>query len=468
MKYPERDRVVAFGEGVSAWVSHHEKAIVDGLSGLLKIPSVSTDPTRRKYIDECAGEFANLLRSIGLDAKVIEGYGMPYVFAQRIISDDKPTILIYGHYDVQPEGDDAEWETPPFEPSIRNGRIYARGSSDNKGQIYANIMAIKYLIESNNLNFNVKFIIEGEEEIGSPNINRFMSAFKEMLRANYVFISDTSINSLDKPVITSGVRGLLYMEIEARGPNRDLHSGTFGGAIRNPLYELCRLLSMIRDPISGKIMIPGFYDRVEPPSPPELDAILDFKDMDSKIMRELDVKCLDGDGSHSFLYATTLVPSYDINGIWGGYTGEGSKTVLPSRAHAKISFRLVPNQDPDEIYEATVKFLNDNVHAGVRLSFKKHASSPGVVLDTSSPEFQIASHVMESILGRKPYAVRCGGTIPICSSFKNIFGISPVMVGLATDYDNMHGPNESFPLEHLFKGIVILATTFYFLGNHHE
>lgn len=436
----------------------HQVEIFD----FLKIKSISTLPEYKDQIEQAAIFCTDLLKKIGCNnARIITGYGNPIVYGEIIKGKNLPTILFYGHYDVQPEGDVREWQFPPFEPTIHNGKIYARGASDDKIPVYANIEAVHFLIKHNLLNCNVKFLVEGEEEIGSVNLKQFVKENKEFLKADYCIISDTSISSLKNPVITTGVRGLLYVEMRAEGPNKDLHSGTFGGAIRNPLYELARIISLIRDD-DGKILLNDFYNDVIEPSPEELFYAQE-NSQDKEILAELEVKEFDGSSLHSFLMKTTLMPSFDVNGIIGGYIGKGSKTVLPAYGIAKISFRLIPNQDPDKIFNSLSNFIKYKAHPGVRIVLNKFASAKPVAIPVNSIELQKTTQIMETVLGVKPIYLRSGGTIPVVSYIYEELNLHSILLGLGTNFDNAHGPNESFPWLHFSEGVPLLAAVYHFI-----
>jgi acetylornithine deacetylase/succinyl-diaminopimelate desuccinylase-like protein len=434
---------------IQKYIAENEPMMMEDLFSLIRIPSISALPEHHDDMLACAQRWTQLLLEAGADeAIVMPSKGNPIVFGQKIVDPNAKTVLIYAHYDVMPAEPLDLWKSQPFEPEIRDGHIWARGADDDKGQAFIQVKAFEYLVKYNLLKNNVKFIFEGEEEIGSPSLEAFCEEHKELLKADIILVSDTSMLGADLPSLTTGLRGLAYWEIEITGPNRDLHSGHFGGAVANPINVLCGMLSKVID-ADGRITIPGFYDAVEEVPQAEREMIAHIPFNEEKYKAAIGVKELFGEKGYSTLERNSCRPSFDICGIWGGYTGEGSKTVLPSKAYAKVSCRLVPHVISDlfadyfrRIAPATVDVKVTPMHGG-----------QGYVCPISLPAYQAAEKGFEIAFGKKPLAVRRGGSIPIISTFEQVLGIKTVLMGFGLESDAIHSPNENFSLDIFRKGI---------------
>ncbi len=432
--------------------SHHDQ-FINELIELLKIPSVSADSKYQPHIVQAAAFIKEKLRAAGADnAAIFPTAGHPVVYGEKIIDPNLPTILVYGHYDVQPPDPIELWDSPPFEPVIKNEKIYARGACDDKGQMYMHIKAFELMMQTKTLPCNVKFMIEGEEEIGSGNLASFIIKNKQKLKSDVVLISDTSMFSNDLPSITTGLRGLSYIEVEVTGPNRDLHSGIYGGAVANPINVLCEMIASLKDH-NNRITIPGFYDDVEVLSIKERTEMAKAPFNTEDYKKALGIKDVQGETDYSTMERVSIRPTLDVNGIWGGYTGEGSKTVLPSKAHAKISMRLVPHQTTDKITELFKKHFVSIAPASVKVVVRPHHGGEPVVTPTNSLEYKAASMAMEKTFGKKPIPVRSGGSIPIVALFEKELDIKTVLMGFGLDSDAIHSPNENYGLFNYFKGI---------------
>ena len=431
----------------------NKERFLNELLELLRIPSISA---RNEYSDDmktCAEMVKQRLLEAGIDtAEIYPTEGHPVVYGEKIIDPGKPTVLVYGHYDVQPVEPLNLWTSGPFEPVIRDGKIFARGSADDKGQVYMHVKAIETMVKTNSLTNNVKFIIEGEEEIGSPNLAKFVSSHKNLLKADVVLISDTSMLSMENPSIDIGVRGLSYIEVEVTGPNRDLHSGVYGGAVANPITILSKMIASCHDE-NNHITIPGFYDDVVEATPDErkLMALAPFDEGDYK--SDLGIKELWGEKGYSTNERTGIRPTIEINGIWGGYQGEGAKTVLPSKAYAKISARLVPNQSSEIITQKLLDYFKSIAPASVMVKAEVHHGGEPYMTPIDSIAYEAAAKALETTFGKKPIPVRGGGSIPICALFEKELDIKIVFLGFGLDSDNLHSPNEKFDLFNFYKGI---------------
>ncbi len=427
--------------------------MMEELFSLIRIPSISAQPEHRDDMSACAHRWTQLLLEAGADeALVMPSAGNPVVFGQKITDPEAPTVLIYAHYDVMPAEPLELWKSEPFEPEIREGRIWARGADDDKGQAFIQVKAFEYLVRHGMLRHNMKFLIEGEEEIGSPSLEEFCRKHKEMLQADVILVSDTSMLGADLPSLTTGLRGLAYWEIEVTGPNRDLHSGHFGGAVANPINVLCELLSRVKD-ADGRICIPGFYEDVEEVSPEEREMIARIPFDEAAYKTAIGVRELAGEKGYSTLERNSCRPSFDICGIWGGYTGEGSKTVLPSKAYAKVSCRLVPHQDHEKISRLFAEYIQQIAPDTVTVKVAPMHGGQGYVCPITLPTYRAAEQGFEIAFGQKPLAVRRGGSIPIISTFEQVLGIKTVLMGFGLESDAIHSPNENFPLDMFRKGI---------------
>jgi acetylornithine deacetylase/succinyl-diaminopimelate desuccinylase-like protein len=431
----------------------HKDRFLNELLTLLRIPSVSARSEHKEDMKKCAEAVKQALLEAGAEkAQIHLTDGHPVVYAEKIIDASKPTVLVYGHYDVQPADPLELWKSGPFDPVIRDGKLYARGASDDKGQFYMHVKALEIMSKTNSLYTNIKFIIEGEEEIGSPSLGKFVSGNKDLLKADVILISDSAMISLDNPSIDIGVRGLSYIQVEVTGPNRDLHSGVYGGAVSNPITQLARMIATCHDP-SNHITIPGFYDEVVEISAEERKLMAKAPFDESAYKKDLGVQELWGEKGFSTQERTGIRPTLELNGIWGGYTGEGSKTVLPSQAFAKISARLVPNQSSKKITEMLLNYFRKIAPVGVTVKAEEHHGGEPYLTPLDSKGYRAASQAMESAFGKKPVPVRGGGSIPICSLFEQVLGIKIVFMGFGLDSDNLHSPNEKFDLLNFYKGI---------------
>ena len=438
---------------VRKYIQENEERFLDELFSLIRIPSISAKSCHKKDIEDCAERWKELLLEAGADtAQVMPSAGNPLVYAQKIVNPDAPTVLIYSHYDVMPAEPLELWTSSPFEPVVRDGRIWARGADDDKGQAMIQVKAFEYVVKNNLLNHNVKFIFEGEEEIGSPSLNAFLADNKELLKADVILVSDTSMLGAELPSLTTGLRGLAYWEVEVTGPNRDLHSGHFGGAVANPINVLCGMIAKMTD-ADGRITIPNFYDDVEELSAEEREMIASIPFDEEAYMKAIDVDGLHGEKGYATLERNSCRPSFDVCGIWGGYTGEGSKTVLPSKAYAKLSCRLVAHQDHTKISQMFVDYFTSLAPKGVRVKVTPMHGGEGYVCPITLPAYKAAEAGFEKAFGQKPLAVRRGGSIPIISDFEKILGIKTVLMGFGLESDAIHSPNENFRLDIFRKGI---------------
>ena len=435
------------------YFENNKERFLDELFELLAIPSVSADPEYRDDVFEASEYIKDKLIDAGCDeVDICPTDGFPIVYGEKIIDANLPTVLVYGHYDVQPADPFELWETPPFEPQIRNGKIYARGACDDKGQMYMHIKAFEIMIKNNTLPCNVKFMIEGEEEVGSPNLGPFIQANKDRLKADFILVSDTSMLALETPTITTGLRGLSYMEVEVTGPNRDLHSGVYGGAVANPINVLAKLIASLQDE-NKRITIPGFYDDVVTLTDAERAEFGQAPFDVEAYKKHLDINDVEGETGYTTLERTSIRPTLDVNGIWGGYTGEGAKTVLPSKAYAKISMRLVPNQDDLKISQLFEKHFKAIAPKSVKVKVNYHHGGKPVVTPTNSTAYKAAELAIEKTFGKKPIPLRTGGSIPIVALFEEILGLKTLLLGFGLDTDALHSPNEHYGLQNFYIGI---------------
>lgn len=441
---------------IKKYVEENKQRFLDELFELLRFPSVSADPKYKDDVLKTAVFVAQKLEEAGATkVEVCPTAGYPIVYGEKIVDASLPTVLIYGHYDVQPPDPIELWETPPFEPTIRDGKIYARGACDDKGQFYMHVKAFELMMRTGTLACNVKFMIEGEEEVGSANLATFVKANQERLKADVVLISDTSMISMENPSIESGLRGLAYMEIEVIGPNRDLHSGVYGGAVANPATILCQMIASLHDE-NNHITIPGFYDKVLELSDEERKQLNSAPFNLDEYKKDLAIDEVWGEKGYSTLERTGTRPTLEVNGIWGGYIGEGSKTVLPSKANAKISMRLVPNQKWEEISDLFTKHFESIAPKGVKVKVTPHHGGEPVVTPTDSVAYQAAAKAVEQSFGKKPIPTRGGGSIPIVALFEEVLGLKSVLFGFGLDSDALHSPNEKYDVYNYYKGIETL------------
>lgn len=435
------------------YLAENKDRFMDELLDLLRIPSVSADSKYKDDVKRCAEAVKENMLKAGCDkAEVMPTPGHPIVFGEKIIDPKLPTILVYGHYDVQPADPLNLWTSGPFEPVIKDGKIYARGACDDKGQMFMHIKALEVMAKTNTLPCNVKIMIEGEEEVGSSNLGKFLEDNKERLKADIVLVSDTSMISMEHPSIESGLRGLAYMEVEVTGPNRDLHSGVYGGAVANPITILAKMIASMHDE-NNHITIPGFYDKVQELTAEERKALNSAPFDLEEYKKELGVKEVWGEKGYTTLERTGVRPTLEPNGIWGGYTGEGAKTVLPSKAFAKISMRLVPDQKSDEIANLFEKHFKSIAPDYVTVKVSHHHGGEAVVTPTNSPAYQAAAKAIKTTFGKDPIPTRGGGSIPIVALFESVLGLKTVLLGFGLDNDNIHSPNEKYDVANYYKGI---------------
>lgn len=438
---------------IQKYIIENEPRFLADLFSLIRIPSISAKPEHHDDMLACAQRWVQLLTEAGADeALVMPSDGNPIVFGQKTVDPHAKTVLIYAHYDVMPAEPLELWKSQPFDPEIRDEHFYARGADDDKGQSFIQVKAFEYLVKHKLLHNNVKFIFEGEEEIGSPSLEAFCKQHKELLKADIILVSDTSMLGADLPSLTTGLRGLAYWEIEVTGPNRDLHSGHFGGAVANPINVLCDMISTVVDE-NGRITIPGFYDEVEEVPQAERSMIAHIPFDEEKYKAAIGVKALFGEEGYSTLERNSCRPSFDVCGIWGGYTGEGAKTVLPSKATAKVSCRLVPHQDHHKISLMFADFIQSIAPESVQVKVIPMHGGQGYVCPITLPAYQAAEKGFEKAFGKKPLAVRRGGSIPIISTFEQVLGIKTVLMGFGLESNAIHSPNENFPLDMFRKGI---------------
>jgi acetylornithine deacetylase/succinyl-diaminopimelate desuccinylase-like protein len=444
---------------IQTYLNSNKERFLNELLDLLKIPSISARSEHKSDMDKTAEAIKQRLIEAGADnVEICQTKGYPVVYGEKIIDSKKPTVVVYGHYDVQPADPVDLWDSPPFEPVIKKtdahpeGAIFARGACDDKGQMYMHVKAFETMMKTNTLPCNVKFMIEGEEEVGSPSLGPWIIENKEKLKGDIILISDTSIIANDIPSIDSGLRGLAYMEVEVTGPNRDLHSGVYGGAVANPINILCKLIASCHDE-NNHITVPGFYDKVQELSADERAEMAKAPFDLSEFKKDLHIDEERGEKGYSTNERTGIRPTLDVNGIWGGYTGEGAKTVLPSKAFAKISMRLVPNQSSKEISDLFIKHFESIAPKSVKVKVTAHHGGEPVVVSTTSKGFLAASKAMEETYGKKPVPTRSGGSIPIVALFKKELGMDSILFGFGLDSDALHSPNEHYGIFNYYKGI---------------
>lgn len=452
-------------EQLNEYIKQHEQRFLAELFDLIRIPSVSSLEKHRPDMQRAAEYWKSILLAAGADsATIFSTPGHPVVYAEKILDPQKQTILVYAHMDVMPVDPIEKWLSNPFEPEIREGKIWARGANDDKGQSFIHAKAFEWLVKSGTLNCNVKFMIEGEEEIGSPNLGKFCEEHKEMLKADIILVSDTGMIARDIPSITSGLRGLAYWEIEVTGPNRDLHSGLFGGAVANPINELCKLIARMTDE-HNRITIPGFYDDVVEVSGKERTMLSQNPFDETKYKVAIQVAQLQGEEGYTTTERTGIRPTFDVCGIWGGYTGEGSKTILPSKAYAKVSARLVPNQSHQKIALLFKNYFESIAPPSVRVNVSVHHGGQGYLCPLDHPAYLAAEKAFYKVYGKNPVPVRSGGSIPIVSTFEDVLGIKTILMGFGLESDAIHSPNENFLLENFFNGIRCVVQFYHFFNN---
>ena len=442
---------------IKTYIEENKKRFMEEWFGLLRIPSVSAKKEHQPAMVECAERWKSLLLSSGIThAEVIQTTGNPVVYGERILSPEAKTVLVYGHYDVMPPDPLEQWKSDPFEPVIRDGRVYARGADDDKGQLMIQLKGFETALQTGVLQCNVKFIIEGEEEIGSSGLLSFGETNKALLKADVILVSDTSMMGEETPSLTTGLRGVSCWEIEVSGPNRDLHSGHFGGAVANPINVLCKIIADITDS-DGRIAIPNFYDDVEELSEKEKEMLANAPFSDEKYRQAIEVDELYGEKGYSTLERNSCRPSFDVCGIWGGYTGEGSKTVLPSKAFAKLSCRLVPHQDAEKISRLFMDYVNQVAPKSVKVKITHQHSGQAYVCPIDLPAYKAAEKGFSVAFGKQPLAIRRGGSIPIIPAFEKMLGIKSVLMGFGLERNAIHSPNESFGMDLFYTGIEAVA-----------
>ncbi len=437
----------------NAYQEEHKERFLEELLELLRIPSISAKKEHKEDMQNCAEAVKQRLEEAGAaEVKIYETPGHPLVYGEIMTNPDWPTVLVYGHYDVQPAEPLELWNSGPFDPVIKDGKIYARGSCDDKGQFYMHVKALETMVKTDTLCTNIKFCIEGEEEVGSPNLGDFVKANKELLKADVILISDTAMLSLETPSLDIGVRGLSYIEVEVTGPNRDLHSGVYGGAVANPITILAQMIASLHDE-NNHISIPGFYDAVVVATEEERELMGKAPFNEQEFKDDLGVKALWGEKGYTTNERTGIRPTLEVNGMWGGYTGEGAKTVLPSKAYAKISCRLVPDQDSHTITDLLINHLKSIAPEYVEVKATLHHGGEPYMTPIDSEGYKAASKAINQTFGKDPIPVRGGGSIPICALFEKELGIKIVFLGFGLDSDNLHSPNEKFDVANFYKGI---------------
>ena len=453
------------------FIQANRERFLSELLELLRIPSISADPAYAGDVQRTADAIAQQFREMNLDqVEVCKTAGYPIVYGEKIIDSSLPTVLVYGHYDVQPADPIELWHNPPFDPVIKkttihpDGAIFARGACDDKGQMFMHVKAVEAMLRSNEMPCNVKFMIEGEEEVGSVNLGIFVKENTEKLKADIILVSDTGMLANDVPSITTGLRGLSYVEVEVTGPNRDLHSGLYGGCVANPINILNKMIASLHDE-NNHITIPGFYDKVVELSAEERAEMAKAPFSIEKYCEALDIEDVYGEKGYSTMERGSIRPTLDVNGIWGGYTGEGAKTVIASKAYAKISMRLVPDQDPDEITRLFKDHFESIAPKGTKIVVKPHHGGEAAVTPIDSIGYKAASLAYEHSFGKKPIPVRSGGSIPIVAMFEKVLGLKTILMGFGLDSDAIHSPNEHYGLFNFYKGIETIP---YFYKNFTE
>lgn len=438
---------------IKQYIEANKGRFLEELYSLIRIPSISSEAEHKDDMVRCANRWKELLLEAGADkAEVMATTGNPVVYGEKIIDATKPTVLVYGHYDVMPVAPMELWKSAPFEPEIRDGKIWARGADDDKGQSFMHAKAFEFMVRTGQLPCNVKFMLEGEEEIGSPSLYGFCEQHKELLKADVILVSDTSMIAPDIPSITSGLRGLCYWEVEVTGPNHDLHSGIFGGAVANPINILCKMITSLHDP-DGHITIPHFYDDVLTISDEERALMAQAPFDEEEYTKQLDIKTTYGEKGFSTKERTGIRPCLDVCGIWGGHTGEGSKTVLPSKAYAKISTRLVANQDYEKISRLFQEHFESIAPECVKVKVTPCHGGAAYVSPLEMKAYKAAEQAMSTTFGRRPIPTRSGGSIPIVAGFERILGTKSILMGFGLSSDDIHAPNENYPLNQFLKGI---------------
>ena len=447
------------------YIEENKDRFLDELFELIRIPSISAESEHKDDMVRCANKWKDLLLAAGADrAEVMPSEGNPVVYGEKMIDPAKPTVLVYGHYDVMPVAPLDLWKTQPFEPVVKDGKIWARGADDDKGQSFMQAKAFEYMVKTNQLPCNVKFMIEGEEEIGSGSLYGFCEQHKEMLKSDVILVSDTSMIAPDVPSITSGLRGLCYWEVEVTGANHDLHSGIYGGAVANPINVLCKMIADLHD-ADHHITIPGFYDDVLVISDEERALMAQAPFNEEAYKKELDIDAVVGEKGYSTKERTGIRPCLDVCGIWGGHTGEGSKTVLPSKAYAKISTRLVANQDYQKISQLFQEYFESVAPQGVRVKVTPSHGGAAYVAPLELKAYKAAEKAMTETFGKRPIPTRSGGSIPIVAGFERILGTKSILMGFGLGSDDIHAPNENYPLAQFLKGIETIPYFYHYFAS---
>ena len=450
---------------VKKYIEENKDRFLEELFELIRIPSISAESEHKPDMVRCAEKWKDFLLKAGCDkAEVMPSDGNPVVYGEKTIDPAKPTVLVYGHYDVMPVAPLELWRTQPFEPVIKDGKIWARGADDDKGQSFMQAKAFEFMVKTGQLPCNVKFMLEGEEEIGSPSLYGFCEKHKELLKADVILVCDTSMIAPDVPSITSGLRGLCYWEVEVTGANHDLHSGIYGGAVANPINILCKMIAGLHDE-NNHITIPGFYDDVLVISDEERALMAQAPFNEEAYKKELDIKAVHGEKGFTTKERTGIRPCLDVCGIWGGHTGEGSKTVLPSKAHAKISTRLVANQDFNKISKLFQDYFEGIAPDCVTVKVTPCHGGAAYVSPLEMKAYQAAEKAMETTYGKRPIPTRSGGSIPIVAGFEKILGTKSILMGFGLGSDDIHAPNENYPLEQFFKGIETIPYFYEYFAN---
>ncbi len=447
------------------YIEQNKDRFLEELFSLIRIPSISSKTENKADMVRCAERWKELILAAGADkAEVMPTDGNPVVYGEKMVDPNAPTVLVYGHYDVMPVDPEELWHTKPFEPVIKDGKIWARGADDDKGQSFMHAKAFEYLVKTGQLTCNVKFMLEGEEEIGSTSLYGFCEKNKELLKSDIILVSDTSMIATDTPSITVGLRGLTYLEVEVKGPNADLHSGIFGGAVANPINILCQMIASLTDE-RNRITIPGFYDDVLVVSEEERALMAQAPFNLEEYKKALDIEEVHGEEGYTTIERTGIRPTLDVCGIWGGYTGEGSKTVLPSEAHAKVSMRLVPNQNSQKIAELFQKHFESMAPKCVKVKVTPCHGGEAYVSPIDMPAYKAAEKAYETTFGKRPIPTRSGGSIPIIAGFEKILGVKSILMGFGLGSDAIHSPNENYKLEHFLKGIETIPYFYQYFGE---
>ncbi len=455
-------------DNIKKYIDKNKDRFLEELFGLIRIPSISSLSENKPDMIRAAEYWKKTILAAGADkAEVMPTEGNPIVYGEKIIDPKLPTVLVYAHYDVMPVDPIELWKSKPFEPEVRDGRIWARGANDDKGQSFIHAKAFELMVKTNTLPCNVKFMIEGEEEIGSSSLTKWCAVHKDMLKADIILVSDTSMIDKDTPSITTGLRGLAYMEVEVTGPNQDLHSGLFGGAVANPINILAKLIASLHDE-NNHITIPGFYDNVQEVDTAERAEMAKAPFDLNKYKKALDINEVHGEKGYTTIEHTGIRPTLDVNGIWGGYTAEGSKTVLPSKAFAKISMRLVPNQDHKKIAKLFQDHFTAIAPKSVKVKVNAHHGGQGYVAPTNTAGYQAASQALLEVFGKRPIPFRSGGSIPIISTFETTLGVKSILLGFGLESDAIHSPNENFSVDLFYKGIEVVPRFFKYFAEYNK